>query len=58
MSNEKIKTCCDCLHCKVSNKSTPNNRLCFCAEKVKKERHKEPYWLTRSVCQQFEDMTA
>jgi hypothetical protein len=54
----KTKTCFDCLHCKVSVKSTPNNRLCFCAEKAKKERHKELYWLAKKVCQKFDDMTA
>ena len=54
MSNEK--TCFDCLHCKVSKKSTDKCRLCFCAETKKKERHKETYWLVKPVCKKFEDM--
>jgi len=53
-----VKTCFDCLYCKVSAKSTKNRRLCFCAETEKKKRHKEPYWVKKSVCKNFEDMTA
>ena len=56
MSNGK--TCCDCLYCKVSKKSTEKRRLCFCSETQKKERHKETYWLVKPVCRNFEDMTA
>ena len=52
------KTCLDCLYCKVSKKSTKNCRLCYCSETMKKERHKERYWLARNVCKKFEDMTA
>ena len=55
MSDEK-KTCFDCLHCKVSAKSKKNCRLCFCAQTVKKENHKEPYWFKKPVCKKFEDM--
>ena len=55
MSNEK-KNCLDCLHCKVSAKSTRNCRLCFCAETGKKEKHKEPYWIIKPVCKKFTDM--
>ena len=64
MSNEKLsvsnekKTCCDCLYCKVSAKSTVAKRLCFCSETKKKEKHKEPYWLAKKVCRKFEDMSA
>jgi len=54
----RIKTCFDCLHCKVSAKSTKNCRLCFCSETRKKERHKERYWLSRLVCKKFVDMLA
>jgi hypothetical protein len=57
MSGEK-KSCVDCLYCKVSAKSTKNNRLIYCAETKKKENHKEPYWLVKTVCKKFEDMTA
>ena len=53
-----VKTCFDCLHCKVSAKSTKNRRLCFCAETEKKKRHKEPYWVKKPVCGKFEDMSA
>ena len=55
MSNEK-KTCCDCLNCKVSAKSTDNCRLCYCAETKKKIPRKESYWLVKLVCKKFEDM--
>jgi len=61
MSNEKTKaydrkTCCDCLHCKVSVKTTKNCTLCFCAETENKELHKEPYWQKKPLCKKFEDM--
>ena len=52
----KEKTCVDCLHCKVSARSRKNNRLCFCAEKAKREQHKETYWLTKPACKKFIDM--
>ena len=58
MRKEKIKQCVDCLHCKVSAKSTKNRRLCYCAESKKKERHREPYWVEKKVCHEFEDMSA
>jgi len=54
----EAKTCFDCLHCKVSAKSTENCLLCFCAETGKKERHKEPYWFAKPLCKKFEDMSA
>jgi hypothetical protein len=54
----KKKTCFDCLHCKVSKKSTTQCRLCFCSETKKKINHKETYWLAKKVCDEFEDMTA
>jgi hypothetical protein len=50
------KTCIDCLHCKVSAKSTPHNRLCYCAKEGKEARRKEPYWLERKVCGEFDSM--
>ncbi|GHV96502.1 hypothetical protein AGMMS50293_28220 [Spirochaetia bacterium] len=58
MRKEKMNLCVDCLHCKVSAKSTKNNRLCFCAENKKWERHREAYWLTKKVCTEFYDMRA
>jgi hypothetical protein len=56
MKTEKKKTCFDCLHCKVSVKSTEKNKLYYCAETMKKDKHREPYWLSKSVCQNFTDM--
>jgi len=58
MVTEEKKTCADCLHCKVSTKSTENCRLCFCVEIGKKAAISEFYWLNRAVCQKFEDMSA
>jgi len=57
MKNEKIKTCFDCLHCKVSAKSTDECRLCFCAKTNKKVNHKEHYWLKKPLCKKFDDMS-
>jgi len=56
MKTKMVKTCLDCLHCKVSVKSTERCRLCFCAKTLKKERHKEPYWVLKTLCGHFEDM--
>ena len=50
------KTCVDCLHCKVSKKSSENSRLCFCMESKEKVRHKETYWLNKQPCDHFVDM--
>jgi hypothetical protein len=55
MKSEK-KTCFDCLHCKVSAKSTKKHRLCFCADKKKRKNHEEPYWIKKLVGKKFEDM--
>ena len=49
-----MKTCVECLHCKVSAKSTENDRLCFCAVRNKDEQHEEAYWLAKPVCENFE----
>ncbi len=63
MSNEERemrkdnKCCVDCLHCKVSAKSTEKMRLCFCDETTSKELHRELFWLKKSVCLKFEDMS-
>jgi hypothetical protein len=58
LKGTKKQTCLDCLYCKVSAKSTPNMRLCFCSETPKKKRHKELYWLAKKVCNEFENMGA
>ena len=52
------KSCGDCLHCKVYAWSTENCRLCFCTEIGKKAVILEHYWLKKSVCRKFEDMSA
>ena len=57
MSNEKRK-CTDCLHCKVYARSTEESRLCFCVEIGKKAILNEFYWLNKTVCYKFEDMSA
>ena len=56
MKKGKMKMCLDCLHCKVSAKATEKNRLYFCAETPKRERHREAYWLAKKVCAEFDDM--
>jgi hypothetical protein len=58
MEMSRQKTCLDCLNCKVSAKSTDKCRLCFCSETKKKINRKETYWLTKKLCDEFEDMTA
>ena len=57
MSNEK-SNCTDCLHCKVYARSTEESRLCFCVEIGKKAILNEFYWLNKTVCYKFEDMSA
>jgi hypothetical protein len=32
--------------------------LCFCSETKKKVNHKENYWLTKKVCDEFDDMAS
>jgi hypothetical protein len=56
MKKTKGKTCIDCLHCKVSAKSTAHNRLCYCAKEGKEVRPQEPYWSEREVCGEFVSM--
>jgi tRNA(Ile2) C34 agmatinyltransferase TiaS len=56
MIKTEKQRCIDCLHCKVSVKSTANNRLYYCAESGKRKRHREPYWLAKKICQGFYDM--
>jgi hypothetical protein len=52
------RTCLDCLHCKVSAKSTEKLRLCFCGMAENHKNHKEPYWAGKKVCNAFESMEA
>jgi hypothetical protein len=56
MAKAKNKTCIDCLHCKVSVKSTYNNRLCYCAKGEKEERYQEAFWSEKKVCGEFVSM--
>jgi hypothetical protein len=55
--NIEAKTCFDCLHCKVSAKSTANVRLCFCSETKSKKLRIEAYWLDKKLCTKFNDMS-
>jgi len=57
MSNER-KNCLDCLHCKVSVKSTENCRLCFCAKIGRIAVFNDVFWLNKTLCNKFEDMSA
>jgi hypothetical protein len=50
------ETCLDCLHCKVSAKSTEKQRLCFCAMAENAKNHKELYWFGKKVCNAFDSM--
>jgi hypothetical protein len=56
LAKTKNKTCFDCLHCKVSAKSTANNRLCYCGKVKNIKNHKVFYWFIQKVCNAFEDM--
>jgi hypothetical protein len=58
MKKTKNHTCIDCLHCKVSAKSTANKRLCFCAKEGKEVRLLEPFWSEKKVCGAFDSMGA
>jgi hypothetical protein len=54
----KIRTCLNCLHCKVSAKSTADRRLCFCAMEGKETQPQEPYWSEKKVCGEFDRMSS
>ena len=56
MKKTKEGNCLDCLHCKVSAKSTEKQRLCFCEMAENAKTHKEVYWLGKKVCTAFESM--
>jgi len=53
----KQKTCLDCLHCKVSAKSTAYGMVCFCSQNKKKTFHNKAYWTVKTICKKFVDMT-
>jgi hypothetical protein len=53
LATAKNKTCIDCLHCKVSAKSTADKRLCFCVKEEKEARRREAFWLEKKVCGKF-----
>ena len=57
MKAEK-RSCVDCLHCKVSAKSTKKCWLCFCSVKKNRVNHKIAFFTDRKVCKQFYDMGA
>jgi hypothetical protein len=50
------QTCLDCLHCKVSAKSTVEKRLCFCAVSPGRKLHRELYWAEKKLCGSFDSM--
>jgi hypothetical protein len=56
MAKARNRRCLDCLHCKVSAKSTVNVRLCYCGKAEKAKNHKEFFWLVKKVCNAFESM--
>jgi hypothetical protein len=56
MAKTKNETCLDCLHCKVSAKSTADVRLCYCVKEGKEARPQEPFWLEKKVCGEFDNM--
>ena len=57
MKVKNTKTCLDCLHCKVSVKSTEKCRLCYCIKNVKRKNRNEEYWVMKELCNDFEDMS-
>jgi hypothetical protein len=52
-----MKTCINCLHCKVSSLSTKTRRWCYCSEAAETELRRDTYWLTKSVCEKFVNMS-
>jgi hypothetical protein len=58
MAKARNKTCLNCLHCKVSAKSTAHVRLCYCAKEGKEVRPQEPFWSEKKVCGEFDSMGA
>jgi hypothetical protein len=52
-----MKTCLDCLHCKVSVTSTKNSRFCFCSAAKTREDYNYTFWLTHPLCESFNDMS-
>jgi hypothetical protein len=56
MKKTKDQTCIDCLHCKVSVKSTADRRLCYCGMAENVKTHKEVYWFVKKPCNAFDGM--
>jgi hypothetical protein len=56
MEKTKERSCVDCLHCKVSVKSTDKNRLCYCVMAEKVKDRKELYWSVKKTCNTFAGM--
>jgi len=55
---EKVKTCLDCFHCKVSRKSIMTKGLCFCDKKRRISEKAAKYWQDKKICHSFEDSSA
>ena len=57
MKVKSIKTCCDCLHCKVSSEKSQNLTWYYCAVSKNKTRKRDVFWLTiKKICKKFVDM--
>jgi len=52
-----MNRCIDCLFCKVSAASTGGNRICFCLKSGDKEGDTEAFWLGKTACKKFVDMS-
>jgi hypothetical protein len=58
VEKKERQTCLDCLHCKVSARSTVEKRLCFCAVSPGRKPHRESYWAEKKLCVGFDSMDA
>jgi hypothetical protein len=56
VEGKERQTCLDCLHCKVSAKSTDEKRLCYCAVSTGRKTHRELYWAKKKLCKGFDSM--
>ena len=57
MKTEKNKSCCDCLHCKVSAVKIDDKTLYFCNVSKNKARNLDIFWLVKKkLCKKFVDM--
>jgi len=50
-------SCADCLHCKVTADSAGNRMLCFCSKEKTRQYDLLLFWLNKTVCKKFEDVT-